>query len=226
MTPIAHHWLDSTHVSFGVITAGFIQDDWKVEVSRFTGREPDQFRFNFDAARFRLHRGAAVLTIRIRTLVAAAFFSGWLKSPEQLDPDVNEQRLTASATWFDTSSIGAASPPLWRSAASNFPPASARMPAWRKWNTSQPRSGRLFARAEAIESTELVPSPTTQMCAGPANSAWARSTIGPSSTMEWRQHWKIGLGGLYAFDFAPSSTTAPYGRDPHGAMGFVRLLAE
>ena len=47
MTPIAHHWLDATHVSFGVLTAGFIHEDWKVEVSRFTGREPDQFRFNY-----------------------------------------------------------------------------------------------------------------------------------------------------------------------------------
>ena len=40
------------------------------------------------------------------------------------------------------------------------------------------------------------------------------------------EHWKVGLGGLYAFDFAPSSPTASYGRNPHGAMGFVRLLAE
>ena len=46
--PIAHHWLDSTHITFGVLTAGFVHDDWKLEISRFTGREPDQHRFNFD----------------------------------------------------------------------------------------------------------------------------------------------------------------------------------
>ena len=44
----------------------------------------------------------------------------------------------------------------------------------------------------------------------------------------WRlaEHWKAGLGGLYAFDFAPSSSTASYGGTPHGAMAFVRLVAE
>src|SRR6185437_13173452 len=31
--PITHHWLDSTHVSFGVATAGVVLDDWKLEVS-------------------------------------------------------------------------------------------------------------------------------------------------------------------------------------------------
>ena len=44
------------------------------------------------------------------------------------------------------------------------------------------------------------------------------------------EHWKIGLGGLYAFDFAPSSSgaspTASYGGTPRGAMAFVRLVAE
>jgi hypothetical protein len=49
--PITHHWLDSTHITFGVLTGGFVHDDWKVEVSQFTGREPDQFRFDFDPIR-------------------------------------------------------------------------------------------------------------------------------------------------------------------------------
>ena len=50
--PITHHFLDSTHITFGVATLGYVHDDWKLEVSRFTGREPDQQRFDFDAARF------------------------------------------------------------------------------------------------------------------------------------------------------------------------------
>jgi hypothetical protein len=41
---------------------------------------------------------------------------------------------------------------------------------------------------------------------------------------------KFGLGGLYAFDFAPSSPkfspAAGYGGTPRGAMAFVRLVAE
>src|SRR4029079_4239761 len=39
--PITHHWLDSTHISFGVATAGLTLGRTKIEVSRFNGREPD-----------------------------------------------------------------------------------------------------------------------------------------------------------------------------------------
>ena len=43
--PITHHWLDSTHVSFGVATVGLVWRDWKLEGSTFRGREPDKFRW-------------------------------------------------------------------------------------------------------------------------------------------------------------------------------------
>jgi hypothetical protein len=46
--PISHHWLDSTHISYGVVTFGYVHDAWKLEVSRFRGREPDQFRYNIE----------------------------------------------------------------------------------------------------------------------------------------------------------------------------------
>jgi hypothetical protein len=46
--PISHHWLDSTHITFGVLTAGLVHDRLKVEVSRFNGREPDQHRWNIE----------------------------------------------------------------------------------------------------------------------------------------------------------------------------------
>ena len=38
--PISHHWLDSTHITMGVVTLGVQQGAWKFEVSRFNGREP------------------------------------------------------------------------------------------------------------------------------------------------------------------------------------------
>jgi hypothetical protein len=51
IAPIAHHWLDSTHITFGVITAGIFGRRWKLEGSAFNGREPDEQRFdlNLDA---------------------------------------------------------------------------------------------------------------------------------------------------------------------------------
>ncbi|MCE9523253.1 MAG: hypothetical protein K8S25_12580, partial [Alphaproteobacteria bacterium] len=47
--PISHHWLDSTHITFGVLTAGWVKDAWKVEVSRFKGREPDEDRYDIES---------------------------------------------------------------------------------------------------------------------------------------------------------------------------------
>src|SRR5947207_2195132 len=55
--PITHHWLDSTHITFGVLTAGVVMDKWKIEASAFRGREPDQHRFDLEAPR--LHSFAA-----------------------------------------------------------------------------------------------------------------------------------------------------------------------
>ena len=46
--PISHHWLDSTHITFGVLTAGWVKDTWKVEVSRYQGREPNEDRFDIE----------------------------------------------------------------------------------------------------------------------------------------------------------------------------------
>ena len=46
--PITHHWLDSTHITFGVVTAGLIVGDLKLEGSRFNGREPDHRRWNIE----------------------------------------------------------------------------------------------------------------------------------------------------------------------------------
>jgi YHS domain-containing protein len=48
LAPITHHWLDSTHISFGVVTGGLYGKRWKAEASVFNGREPDERRTNFD----------------------------------------------------------------------------------------------------------------------------------------------------------------------------------
>ena len=55
--PISHHWLDSTHISFGVLTAGLVLDRVKLEVSRFNGREPDQHRWNIETGAAGFDRG-------------------------------------------------------------------------------------------------------------------------------------------------------------------------
>jgi hypothetical protein len=57
VAPISHHWLDATHISFGVVTAGLYGRHWKVEGSVFNGREPDEDRFDLDLGRLDSYSG-------------------------------------------------------------------------------------------------------------------------------------------------------------------------
>lgn len=50
--PMTHHWLDSTHVTFGVVTVGVHNQRWKAELSAFNGREPDESRVDLDLGSF------------------------------------------------------------------------------------------------------------------------------------------------------------------------------
>ena len=52
IAPISHHWLDSTHISFGLVTAGLSSARWKGEVSVFNAREPDEHRADLDLGAF------------------------------------------------------------------------------------------------------------------------------------------------------------------------------
>jgi hypothetical protein len=50
--PLGHHWQDATHITFGVATVGIRYKKFKIEGSSFTGREPNEQRYNFDKPRF------------------------------------------------------------------------------------------------------------------------------------------------------------------------------
>ena len=95
--PIDHHWLDSTHITFGVVTAGYIWGPVKLEASDFTGREPNQKRWDFDHPRF--DSWSVRTTLNPTRDLSMQVSYGYLKSPEQLEPDVNQRRTTASVTY-------------------------------------------------------------------------------------------------------------------------------
>ena len=94
--PLTHHWLDSTHITFGVVTLGASHGPVKLEGSWFNGREPDQKRWNIETRRF--DSGSARLSVNPLPQLSAQVSYGYLKSPEQLDPDTSVRRTTASAS--------------------------------------------------------------------------------------------------------------------------------
>jgi hypothetical protein len=95
--PIGHHWQDSTHITFGVATAGLAWKNIKVEGSIFTGREPDENRYDFDRLRFDSYSGRLSWNPTKNLALQGSF--GYIKSPEALDPKTNIHRTTASAIY-------------------------------------------------------------------------------------------------------------------------------
>ena len=92
--PIGHHWQDSTHVTFGVATAGLVWSDVKIEGSFFTGREPDEGRYDFDQPDFDSYSGR--LSWNPTRNLASQVSYGYIKSPEAFEPQLNRHRTTAS----------------------------------------------------------------------------------------------------------------------------------
>ena len=100
LAPIAHHWLDATHITFGVVTAGVSGARWKAEASAFNGREPDEERTDFDLARLDSVSGR-VWFLPIPKL-ALQVSGGQLKEAEpgeEAGVRVDVTRVTASATY-------------------------------------------------------------------------------------------------------------------------------
>ncbi|HET7817895.1 MAG TPA: hypothetical protein VFL70_01175 [Bacteroidia bacterium] len=95
--PLSHHWNDGTHITFGVLTAGVRYKKFKLDVSNFTGREPDENRYNFDMPRFDSY--SARLSFNPNPYWAFQVSQGFIKSPESTRPDENVYRTTASAVY-------------------------------------------------------------------------------------------------------------------------------
>jgi hypothetical protein len=94
--PLSHHRQDATHITFGVGTLGIRYKVVKLEGSIFTGREPDEHRYDFDKSKFDSH--SERISISPNKNFALQVSSGFIKSPEELFPDENITRTTASIT--------------------------------------------------------------------------------------------------------------------------------
>jgi hypothetical protein len=92
--PLSHHWQDSTHVTFGVVTAGLVWRDFKIEGSTFKGREPDEQRYDFDEPKLDSFSGR--LSWNPTKDLAFQVSHGYMHSPEELEPEANRHRTTAS----------------------------------------------------------------------------------------------------------------------------------
>lgn len=107
VAPIGHHWLDSSHVSFGVVTAAVYSRRWKVDASRFNGREPDDRRRNIETGPW--DAWAARGTLAATPELVLQVSGGHLPEAEAglgTLPRTDVSRMTASASRVHTLRTG------------------------------------------------------------------------------------------------------------------------
>lgn len=221
--PITHHWLDSTHITFGVVTAGIVYGPWRLEASRFKGREPDQYRWGIE--RPRLDSTAVRLALNPTAQLSLQASYAHQRSPEQLEPDDDQEKWSVSAIW--TRRLGEvgylAATLAWgrkqnihadgdRDAAQDAVFAEA---TWRlddRWT--------VFGRGEVIESDELLALPGTAH--GPVFTV-GKVSAGAIHHFRLTASVRLGLGGLVARSIVPGPLDPSYGGDRTSGMAFVRL---
>jgi hypothetical protein len=214
--PISHHWLDSTHISFGVVTAGLVEGRFKLEASRFNGREPDQNRWDIETGPL----DSTALRLSWNPTANLALQASWahLVDPEQLELGENSTRWSASAIY--TRRLGRVG---WWSTTLAWGRRS-RAHRWFDAAALESAAGlglwTLFGRAEYAENDEL---------GGGAHGpgfAVGKVSVGAIRDIRIAPHVRFGLGALYAFDFVPDALRASYGGNPRGAMAFIRLKVD
>jgi hypothetical protein len=224
--PITHHWLDSTHITFGVLTAGLVVGNAKAEVSRSNGREPDQHRYNIETGPL----DSTSIRLSWNPTPSLSVQGSWahLEEPEQLEPGVNQRRWSASGTW---------TPKLSGDRWASVSLAWGRKVVEGHNDDAFALEGSygvggwtVFGRAEQTENRELVDldhDDVVALLAEEDHSSVAfkvgKVSLGALYELPVAKHLKLGIGALYAFNFVPKAIEPVYGSDPQGAMGFLRL---
>jgi len=219
--PISHHWLDSTHISFGVITGGLVVDRVKLEVSRFNGREPDQHRWNIETGK--LDSTAARLSWNPAGTLSLQGSWGRFKEPEQLEPGVDQTRWSASALYAREVAPGwkLAGTLAWGRKSVKHHGEWLNDDAYVAEASLKHRGWTGFARGEITENRELA-----EVEGDEHAPAYRVGKVSAGAVRDFRLagNLSFGVGGLVSLNFVPGDLAALYGSsNPTGAMGFVRL---
>ena len=214
--PISHHWLDSTHITYGVVTLGYVYDRFKIEGSLFRGREPDENRWNIETGK--LDSGSMRLSYNPTREWALQVSRGRIKSPEELHPDVDVTRTTASALY--QRALG-----------------SAMTQTTLAWGRNAPTKGdaanvvllesairfgqahTFFARGERADKNELFAEPDPR---AEEKFRVGKLSVGYVYDFPSDSHFRVGVGGLISRYWLPAELDSVYG-NPTSFMLFTRV---
>jgi len=215
--PISHHWLDSTHITYGVVTLGYILGGVKLEASAFRGREPDQNRTDIETGK--LDSSSVRLSYNPTPDWALQVSRGHIKSPEQLHPDDDVDRTTASAIYeHDFGSTKWQTTFAW---GRNAPSHGEATNAWLLESALSPsRRHTFFGRLERADKNELFPE--GDPLEGQAFRV-NKLSVGYIHDLPRDGHLKVGFGGLVSKYSLPAELEPAYGGNPTSFMLFARV---
>jgi len=213
--PIAHHWFDSTHITYGVVTAGLSGPRWQVEASAFRGAEPDEDRWDIETPKLDSWSVRATLNPTPQWALQASY--GRIKQPEATHPGEDEKRITASVHYAPSRRLSA----MVAFSAKNRSPGPV-LTAWlgeANWDLDE--ANTLFGRIENVANDELFPDHDDPLHdrrfrVTKAQVGYARRIpVGP---------FELALGGALSAYAKPDALDAAYGRNPWGYTLFARVL--
>lgn len=215
--PISHHWLDSTHITYGVVTLGYIFRDAKIEGSVFHGREPDQYRYNIETGA--LDSASVRLSWNPAPDWSLQVSRGHVVSPEALEPEVNVNRTTASVmvnrpwganNWQTTLAWG-------RNAASTGTTTDSIL---LESAVTFSKTHTVFGRVERSDKNELFDQASP--LAGETFQV-GKLSLGYIYDFPAMGHFKMGIGGVVSKYSLPGNIEPFYGSDPTSYILFARV---
>ncbi len=214
IAPISHHWLDGTHITYGVATAGLTwKDRWKFDTSIFTGREPDENRYDIDTFRFDSYAGRLTFNPSRNWSLQASYAS--LHNPERQDPG-NQHRFTMSAAYNQSLKDGNLA--LMALYGQNTKNGKSTTDAFVLEGAYTKGRSIFFARWENVAKDELV------ALATPGNYRINKWTLGTTYNFQQNKNSEQGIGASVDFYQYPSALNPDYGSSsPVGFTLFYRL---
>ncbi len=213
-TPLTHHWFDSTHVSFGVVTAGIATNTLQFEASAFRGREPDERRWDIETPK--LDSWSVRATWNPGPAWSASLSYGWLKSVEALHPDENESRLIGTIAYVGpnvavTAGYGRKDRQPGRTIDAVFAEA--------HWDITARHA--LFGRFENVNNDELFPDPRSPLHDTPFRVR--KFALGYAYSVPMKGVLKVSIGALGSVYAKPAVLDAAYGKFPASFVLFARF---
>jgi len=218
LAPIGHHWQDATHISFGVVTAGWQTRKLQVEASTFNGLEPGENRAEIRHPEFDSASGR--ISYNPTEALALQVSHGYLHAPEPARPDEDVWRTTASVVWVKPQRDRSWDVALvWgRNRETGMD-----LDSWLvegEW--SRERGLTPFARFEQVEKTaeDLVlpaayaPNDRFRLRQASLGATMALPVGGALS-------WAVGAEGMLSF--APDALQGVYAKDSGGGVVFLRV---